>query len=285
MKSLILGLATCTVLAVGHVSMLANASGQFGRTSPSSGGCGTPQCHGGTANTATAVSFVGLSDSIVVTPGSVTMIDVVVAHATAAGAGINVAFKTTATGGQNPSSGGLQAVTDGGLRLSGAELAHFTPLAMTQGQATFSFQLTAPTEPGLYFLRAVGNAVNLSGTSIGDIWNFAPVLRVRVSITDDVHDLKPIAAHDAPTVDVAPLPAHDQVTLTAETVPGSAYHLSVLDLTGMLIFSDVVSASDPILRYVWNGTTNTGIQAPNGSYVVAISGGGRVQHGRAVIAR
>ena len=264
------------------VALFATPDGQFGRTSRTTGGCGTAQCHGGAPNANTTVAFEGHADSITVAMGSTTDFTVVVSHATALASGVNIAAKTTETGIAN--AGTLLTVSGGHLQLLGPELAHFTPVPFESGTVRFQFQWVAPTIPGVYFLRAVANAVNLDGiNNTADQWNFAPVLRIIVSPTDAVDDhmqYNPLAA-----LGISPVPAHDYITLTTASTPGSVYTVNVLDLTGTMVFTDLVTSSDDVLEYVWNGTTSAGIQAPPGSYVVAVSGDGRVQRGRAVIVR
>lgn len=266
------------------IVLLGSSQGQqSGRTARTGSGCGGGNCHGSSASTNTIVRFKDQADSLTVMPGSTTDFTVVVNHDAARAAGVDIAVKTTETGGMN--AGTLQAVAGEGLGLNGLELTHITPKAFTEGVVSFSFKWVAPTEPGVYFLRAIANAVNLDGTkSAADHWNWAPVLRVRVSnVPNGVHeysDNDPLAA-----LGISPMPAHDVVTLTTPATPGSMYTVNVLDLTGSTVFVDNVTSSDNVLRYVWNGTTSAGIQALPGSYVVAVSGNGSVKRGRAVIVR
>jgi len=262
------------------IALEANSSGMIGRTARNGTGCGTSQCHAGAANSNTTVAFEGLADSLVVAPGTTNSFTVVVSHATAPASGVNIAAKTTENGGMN--AGVLKVVSGGNLQLLGPELTHFTPVPFELGTVRFMFEWVAPAEPGVYFIRAIANAVNLDGArSEADEWNWAPVLRVRVSIADGVEaDNDPLTA-----LGIAPVPAHEEVAITTSATPGSVYTVNVLDLTGTLVFAGNVTSTDNVLRYVWNGTTSAGIQAPSGSYVVAVSGDGRVKRGRAVIAR
>ncbi len=267
------------------IVLKASSGGIIGRTANNGTGCGTSQCHGGAANANTTVAFEGLIDSTSVIAGSTTSFTVVVSHASAPAAGVNIAAKATETGG-GLRAGTLLLVAGGHLQLLGGELTHFTPVPFESGTVRFMFQWVAPAEPGVYFLRAIANAVNLDGgRSTADQWNWAPVLRVRVVAdvpngVDDVDKNNPIAA-----LAIFPVPAHDAITLTTAATPGSVYTVNVLDLTGTLVFSDEVTSPDNLLRYVWNGTTSAGIQALPGSYVVAVSGNGRVNRGRAVLVR
>ena len=287
MKTRFLALLIFTAIVFAPIAMTANSGGQIGRTGKGLGatGCGTAQCHGGGGNTNTFVMFMDeifspLLDSITVATGSTTTFNVVVNHETALAAGVNIAAKTTETGGTN--AGALQTVSGGNLQLVGPELTHFTPVLFAEKTVTFTFKWVAPVEPGLYFLRAISNAVNGNGERSGDEWNWAPVLRVRVTPTNGVED---VSQNPLTALGIAPVPAHDEVTFSAVSTPGAVYTVNVLDLTGTMIFSDIVTPSTNELRYVWNGTTSSGLQAPAGSYVVAISGAGSVLRGRTMIAR
>lgn len=275
----------CIVLlsiTLAPIALTASSSGMTGRTASNGTGCGTSQCHGGAANANTTVSFEGFGDSTTVLAGSLNSFTVVVSHAMAAASGVNIAAKETQFGGAN--AGTLQTVSGGGLQLLGAELTHFTPIPFESGTVRFVFEWVAPSVPGVYFLRAIANAVNLDGgRSPADQWNWAPVLRVRVTIADGVEDATQPSSLSA--LGIFPVPAHEQITVTTTATPGSVYSVNVLDLAGTLVFTDVVTSSDNVLQYVWNGSTSAGIQAPAGSYVVAVSGDGRVRRGCAVIVR
>lgn len=281
------------------VPAFAHSGGEVERTSrgPQAQGCGLAGCHTqagvGVPTPATVVRFDNHTDSITVVAGSLTEFTVVIAHPTAIKAGVNIAVKTTEFGTTN--AGTLQA-TNNELQVFVRELTHKTgPKSMVGGETRYTFTWLAPPTPGVYFMRAIANAVNGNGDQGGDFWNWAPVLRVRVSIADGVESIE----HDVDgsngdalsdnsgllALDIHPVPAHAEMTVMADVVPGETYSVNVLDITGSVVFTDAVTPSNNILQYVWNGNTSSGIQAPPGSYVVAVSGGGRVRRGRAILVR
>ncbi|MCU0425452.1 MAG: carboxypeptidase regulatory-like domain-containing protein [Candidatus Kapabacteria bacterium] len=130
-------------------------------------------CHG-PANSATTISIPGRTSPITARTGETLSLSLMVAHASQSAAGMNIAVVNSA----GTNAGTL--IAGEGSQLLGAELTHSTPRGMSGGSATFPFQWTAPTTPGTYTLRAVGNAVNRDGGSGGDAWNALPAFTITV---------------------------------------------------------------------------------------------------------
>ncbi|MBI5324594.1 MAG: immunoglobulin domain-containing protein [Ignavibacteriae bacterium] len=157
------------------ISLYSNQDGIAGKTSTTSSGC---DCHSNNASSATTVTNTSGSGSYVFTPGSVNSFTVTVAHSSKPKMGIDIAVKTTQTG--NTTAGTLSPGS--ALKTIGGELIHISPITMSGGQATVNFTLTAPSTPGTYYLRAIGNAVNNDGSEDpGDIWNWMTVQALTVS--------------------------------------------------------------------------------------------------------
>ncbi|MCS7169201.1 MAG: immunoglobulin domain-containing protein [Candidatus Kapabacteria bacterium] len=166
-------LLLCFLGSFGGYSVLGYSSGVTGLTTS---GC---SCHG-TSSSATTLTAQSSSGSFRTRPGQTLNLTVIVAHNTQSAAGIDIAVHNQS--GQN--AGSLSPGSGSGLQLSNNELTHTQPKTMSGGQASFSFSWTAPTTPGTYTLRAVGNAVNGNGNANGDAWNFmSPVTLTVAGIT------------------------------------------------------------------------------------------------------
>lgn len=154
-----------------------DGSGRVARTSATSSGC---SCHGSSSSSVVSLSVISGSGSFTVAPSSVTSFTVTVSHPTLANAGINIAVKTDATSSPGTAVGTMAGGT--GLKSSGSpsELTHTSPMAMNGGSASFTFQWTAPSTPGTYYLRAIGLAGNGNNASSGDLWNWMTVQPITV---------------------------------------------------------------------------------------------------------
>lgn len=159
------------------IEAYATSTGRVLRTSTVDGGCGGSTCHGNSTSSNTSLSLV--SGSLTVDPETTNSFTVRVSNNGKSHAGINIAAKTTITGSQN--IGSFAAPTGSGLQVMVDELTHTTPKEMSGNNADFNFNWTAPQKPGTYYLRAVGNAVNLNGNAdSGDEWNFMTPLELIV---------------------------------------------------------------------------------------------------------
>lgn len=87
---------------------------------------------------------------------------VIVAHASMPKSGVNIAVKNSS----NNNAGSFSNLTN--CVSSNNELTHSAPVAITGGETEYIFTWTAPAIPGVYTLRAAGNAVNNNGGDTGD---------------------------------------------------------------------------------------------------------------------
>ncbi len=156
-------------------SVIARSSGMTGKTSQTSDGC---SCHGGSPNSNTTVSATSGSGSFIVDPNSSNSFTISVSNSSMSGAGVNIAIATTETG--NTMAGTLSAPQGSGLQLTSNELTHSSRKSMTSGTASFTFNWTAPSQHGTYYLRAIGNAVNSNGRNDGDEWNWMTPQQITV---------------------------------------------------------------------------------------------------------
>ncbi len=154
-----------------HLSF-SDDSGRATRTSTISSGCGS--CHGAQPNVNTSVSF--LSGPATVEPGSTNNYAIRVYSANNVNSGINIGVKSSITGEEN--SGILSPGV--GLKYLLSELVHSTPKMAQGGNADFEFTWKAPTNPGKYYMRAVGAACNEDGKATGDTWNWMPYKEIIV---------------------------------------------------------------------------------------------------------
>lgn len=146
-----------------------------GRTSTTSAGC---DCHTPSSSPSTTLSISG--GSLTVDPGSTNSYTLTVANSARAAAGTDIGVKTSSTG--NTSAGTLAPAVGSGLQLTGTELTHTSPKTISAGQASFSFTWTAPATPGVYYIQAAANAVNLNGINDGaDQWNWLTPVAVTVA--------------------------------------------------------------------------------------------------------
>ncbi len=165
-----------SVLAVWFsIGLYAHRAGMTGKTSTTSGGC---SCHSSGANSSVTVTNSSGSGSYVFDPNSTNSFSVIVANASQPACGVNIAVKTSQTGETN--AGSLTPGT--GLQNIGGELTHTDALMLSGGQVTVNFTWTTPPTPGIYYLRAIGNAVNNNySNDSGDIWNWMTLQQVTVA--------------------------------------------------------------------------------------------------------
>ncbi len=144
----------------------ARNSGITGTTGSSGSGC---NCHSTSPNTNTSVSASIEGGSWTVNTGETYEITITVSNSSQSAAGLNVAIKDAANGGSN--AGSITSLSGQGTQVSGGELTHTTRKNISNDEATFTFEWTAPNSPGTYYLRANGNAVNSNSQNSGDEWN------------------------------------------------------------------------------------------------------------------
>jgi hypothetical protein len=158
------------VLAFGLLLSLVNSlkSNENGINAQASAGCAGSSCHAGSANPATTVSISSGSGFSVQALGSLN-ITVRVAHASLVAGGFD-AFVSDASSGGN-TKGTFSNVGSGVKIKATTDVTHTLPKNFTGGGCDFTFTWTAPATPGTYYLQVTGNAVNLDGNVIGDVWN------------------------------------------------------------------------------------------------------------------
>jgi HYDIN/CFA65/VesB family protein/Ig-like domain-containing protein/immunoglobulin I-set domain protein len=169
------------MLVLAFISLVSNSvqsssTGKTGHTSVTSNGCGS--CHGSSSSSSTTLSIASGSGSFSVAAGSTTSFTLTVSNAGQAKAGFNLGVFTTTTG--STQSGTITSGT--GSQTVGGELTHTGPKVLSDGSADFAFTWTAPTTPGTYYMRAIGNAVNGNGSNdAGDDWNWMSVKEITVT--------------------------------------------------------------------------------------------------------
>lgn len=154
----------------------ASIDGRVLRTSTVDGGCGGTSCHGTSSSSNTQLSLQ--SGPLTVDPLSTNSYKIRVSNSSKIQAGINIATKTSITGSTN--IGSFTAPVGSGLQVMVSELTHTEPKNLSNSNADFDFNWTAPSKPGVYYLRAVGNAVNQSSTPDGDEWNWMTPIELTV---------------------------------------------------------------------------------------------------------
>jgi hypothetical protein len=205
----------------------ADPNGKSGRLLTNSGGCG--DCHG-SASSNTSVSMISKSGSFTVQPGGKAEFTAIVAHSSKTGAGVNIGVKSSPT--SNTNSGTLDVVTGQGLKKSSAELVQSSPKTMTNGKAEFSFTWTAPTQEGIYYLMATGNAVNRNGGDSGDEWNFMTPIQITVAASTDVEEFNQLSS-----LKVFPNPVQEYSIFQFELQYPTEVSYSIMNMMGQTIFT------------------------------------------------
>lgn len=220
MKHFLLLTSLCIIANI----TIANAdpNGKAGRVLSSSGGCG--DCHGASASQATSVSISSKSGSFTTNPGGTLELTAIVAHASKAGAGINIGVKSSTTSATN--QGTLNVVAGQGLKKSQNELVHSARKNMSSGKASFTFTWTAPTVEGTYYLLACGNAVDGNGGQSGDQWNFMSPIAITVSPASSVQE------HIFTNPIIAPNPLIGIGTLSFILEKSTEVEYSIIDALG-----------------------------------------------------
>lgn len=162
----------------------AKKKGITGLTSTQSSGC---DCHSTNANSSVSITLQSQSGSFTFPPGSTNTFSINVSHPSIKVSGINIAVKTTMNG--NTDAGTLVPIGGEGLQLKQGELTHTQPKVCTSSNANYSFQWTAPTTPGQYYLRVIALAGNGNGKKdANDLWNWLPPQLITVEQTTDINE-------------------------------------------------------------------------------------------------
>lgn len=217
-------------------------------------GCGG--CHG-SASSNTNVSIVSKSGSFTIQPGAKAEFTAIVAHASKTSAGINIGVKTSLT--SNTNSGTLAVVQGQGLKFvqNDGELTHTSPKNMASGKAEFSFTWTAPTQEGVYYLMATGNAVNRNGGDSGDEWNFMTPIQITVAGSTNIDDIQELRS-----LQVFPNPIQEYSMFQFSMQTSSEVTYEIIDMMGRTLFTQPL------------GVLNEGIHSVNflGIYSMLNSG-------------
>lgn len=202
------------------VLAIAEPSGQAGRTSTTTAGCG--DCHGVSPKAATTVTLEGGARTV--EPGSTTSFTVIVAHPTFPSAGVGIAVRTTETG--TVAAGTLAVQAGTGLRLRSGEITQSSARSMSGGSIRFTFTWKAPSTEGTYYMQAIGNAVNGNGREdTGDSWNWMQPVAITVKAATSVAEIV------EPRIGTWPNPFRSGVlTLGFEAV--GTYDVVIMDLAG-----------------------------------------------------
>jgi len=232
--------------------LYADPGGKPGRLLTNSGGCG--DCHGN-ASSNTSISIVSKSGSFTIQPGSKAEFTAIVAHSTKTGAGINIGVKSSLT--SNTNSGTLEVIAGQGLKKSSSELVQSSPKTMTNGKAEFSFSWTAPTQEGVYYLMATGNAVNRNGGDSGDEWNFMAPIQITVAASTNIDDIQELRS-----LQVFPNPIQEYSMFQFSLQTSSEVTYEIIDMMGRTLFTQPL------------GVLNEGIHSVNflGLYSMLNSG-------------
>lgn len=156
------------IAACAGLQVWAYSGGITGRTTI---GC---TCHGSSPSSATTLS---LSGPTAVSPGSTTTFTLTLQNSGRPAAGFNLAIVNS----QGANAGTLGTISGQQTQVVGGELTHSSPKTINNGSASWQFTWQAPSTPGPYTVRAVGNAVNNNGQSDpNDQWNFLQSVTITV---------------------------------------------------------------------------------------------------------
>jgi len=167
-------------------NIMASSSGITGRTLKpgSTPGC---TCHGSSATTSV---FAGITGPSSLRAGDTATFVLKIKGGPLSAAGTNIA---SSAGNLilSTSETFLQRLSVG----SDFELTHTSPKAPNPDTVRFTFRYIAPNAPNTSVtLYAIGNSVNLSGTTSGDNWNFATNKTISITATS-IRNLNEVAAN------------------------------------------------------------------------------------------
>jgi hypothetical protein len=257
--------ALCISFILTFGELHSNPGGKTNSLLSTSGGCGG--CHGN-ASSNTSVSIISKSGSFTIQPGAKAEFTAIVAHPSKTGAGINIGVKSSPS--SNTNSGTLEVLAGLGLKKSSSELTHTSPKTMSSGKAEFSFTWTAPSQEGVYYLMATGNAVNRNGGDSGDEWNFMTPIQITVAASTRVHEANQISS-----LTVFPNPVQEYSIFQFEVDQPSEASYSIINMLGQTMFSQK-------LGYMTSGVHSVnflGLSSilSSGHYLISVQTSGGVQ--------
>jgi hypothetical protein len=225
-----------------------------GITGKTNNGC---TCHG-SQNSNTIMSPSSQSGLWTVMAGSQNTFSVTVANSNKSHAGVNIAVKTASDG--NTDAGSLSPVSGYALQASNSELTH-TNAKPYSSSAEYKFTWTAPTTPGTYYLKAVGNAVDSNNQSSNDQWNYMTPKAIVVQAA-------PTVTLTAPNGGEGLCPGSTKnITWTYETINNVMIELST---NAGSSFDVVLVASTPAAANSWSWSIPSNQQVAN-TYRIRIS--------------
>ena len=152
------------------ISLLSRSSGYTGATN---NGC---TCHG-VSNSSTSLAIESNSGDFVMAPGETETFTITLSNSSGkVQAGINIAVKDNSSGGDDVGS----LTAGNGLKKEQDELTHSSPRNLSNGEVEFEFEWQAPSTPGTYYIKAVGNATDDNGGTSNDHWNSMAIKEVIV---------------------------------------------------------------------------------------------------------
>jgi len=127
-----------------------------GITGRTTSGCGGGGCHSGTPSN-TTLSVSGPNSVLPNSTGNT--FTLTIANSSRPRAGCDIDFVNAS----NTTQSGLAVISGQGTSLQGNEIVHNTPKSLS-GSASFQFNITAPSTPGVYTIRLAGNATTSSSS-------------------------------------------------------------------------------------------------------------------------
>ncbi len=219
LTKIISAVAVLLLITITSVMLYAFSGGITGVTKKGlSPGC---TCHGPSPTSSTQVSFIG-PDTVIA--GQSVQYTIVVANSTQVAAGVDIAVER-----------GTLAAANSQLRLQSGELTHNSPIGFTSGSVSIPFNYTAPLTIGLDTIYANGNAVNLSGTSSGDFWNFAANKKIVVKNASSIKEVSNKIPDGFELKQNFPNPFNPSTKIRFALPANSNVILTVMDINGKVV--------------------------------------------------
>jgi hypothetical protein len=235
----------------------AKPNGITGLTSSTSKGC---NCHSSSKNTDVVLSLTSSTGSFTVEPNSTTTFTITINKTSAVVSGIDIAVKSSLTDETNV--GTLSAINGEGLKLSNGELVHSSPKKMSNGNVSFSFKWTAPSQEGTYYLRAISLAANGDGKeNSADVWNWLTPQIINVQKSSSVSE----TGTDA--VKIMPNPFKDNVFIDLSSY--SQHNISNLEIIDQL-GNEIKTFDKNSTQIIWDCHDNAGKGISKGFYYLVI---------------
>lgn len=259
-----------TIAGIFYLSLSSYQNGaSLAGSSKAKDGCGGSGCHTTTsANTVITVVVKEKTSGTTVTEyeaGKDYTVTITGSHPTAAKYGYMVRFTDGSTNQagtfSNPSSGSKVQAVSGGISV----VEHSSPIAASSNMFTATFDWTAPTAgTGSVAIDAAVNAVNGTGTVLGDEWNTSSQ-----TLAEKNTSVSGVAKNTA--VNVYPNPVHNVLNVDLKDNVSGTYELTVLNINGQTIETGTIST---------NGTSSLQFNTTDwkaGLYIIHLSKDGAQQ--------